>query len=146
MALFDWNQIYCTGIAIIDEQHQNLFELVNSIHQAVKETGGKERLDSLLKELLEYIFFHFKTEEELMSKYRYPEFQLHRLEHDNLTRNLLELRSKFKNGNMFVSAELTKFLKSWLTIHILQTDMKFVKHLKSVQHSQNKIGVQKNAS
>ncbi len=145
MALFDWNKIYCTDVAIIDEHHMYLFELINSMHRAAKERNGNEKLDNLFKELLENIFFHFKKEEELMSKCRYPEFQLHRLEHDNLTRNLLEFRGKFKDGNTFASAEVAKFLKSWLTIHILQTDMKFAKHFKTVQHLQNQTGVQKNA-
>ena len=145
MPLFEWNEIYGTGIGRIDEQHQRLFALVNNVHQAMKEGKGKEILDATLKELLEYVFYHFNEEEELMQKYSFSDFHIHRTEHDNLTKNLLELRGKFKDGNTFITSELISFLKSWLTIHILQSDMKFSKYMKTIQVQQNQMGVNKNA-
>ena len=142
MPVFEWNTIYNTGIIHIDAQHQKLVALINNLHEEMKKGSGNKILDLVLKELLEYVFYHFNAEEEMFAKYSYPEFHLHRAEHDALTKKLLELREKFKAGNTFITSELITFLKSWLTIHILQSDMKFSKYLSTIKISQNEAGAQ----
>ena len=142
MTQFKWNDRYRTGLILIDEQHQKLFELINNLNLAIYAENGKELLDNVLKELLEYVFHHFKVEEEFLSKNKYPDFRLHRTEHDSLTKNLLELRGKYKTGNRSIASELSNFLKSWLIIHILQSDMKFAKYVKVINKSHNQIGIQ----
>jgi hemerythrin len=145
MAVFEWNDFYGIGIKLIDEQHKQLFNLVNSLHQATKIEKGKELLDSKLKELLEYVFYHFNNEEEIMLRFCYPDFRTHRAEHDSLTKNLLELRSKYNEGKIFIVVELINFFKSWLTIHILQSDMKSAKYIRTIEIFRNLPGVQNDA-
>lgn len=129
MTLFKWNERYKTGLVIIDERHKKLFELINDLYEYNIVNSRKEIIDKQLKELLEYIFQQFKTEEELLAKHKYPDFRLHRTEHDSLTKNLMELRGRYHTGNTFVITEIITFLNNWLIIHILQSDMKFAKYL-----------------
>jgi len=139
MTQFKWNDRYKTGLILIDEQHQTLFEFINSLNVTINSEKGKYFLDGVLKELLEFVFHHFNIEEGLITKYKYPDFRLHRAEHDSLTKNLLELRGKYKTGNVFIASEISNFLKSWLIIHILQSDMKFAKFVKMINKSQDQI-------
>jgi hemerythrin len=145
MPLFEWNEIYSTGLSNIDTQHQKLFSLINELHDAMKKGKANDVIDKVLKELLEYVFFHFNDEEDLFAKYQYPDFHSHRTEHDALTKKLVEMREKFKAGNTFITSELITFLKSWLTIHILQSDMKFAKYLNTIGNTKNRSGVQLDA-
>jgi len=142
MILFKWNNRYNTGLMILDEQNQKLFELINNLDSCINTKIQTDIIDLRLKELLEYIFHHFNIEEEMYAKSDYPDYRLHRAEHDSLIKKLLELRGKFKAGNTTIVSELSTFLKSWLIIHILQSDMKFAKYIKSKNNSQYQIGIQ----
>lgn len=71
-----WNDNLKTGITVIDEQHQSLFELIGKLDLS------KEEEESLFYEILvdfqRYISVHFKTEEEYMKYTEYPAYQDHK--------------------------------------------------------------------
>ncbi len=121
--LIRWSDELRTGIAKIDEQHRGLVNLVNRLYSALRNGQGNAALGEILEELIQYTAVHFKTEEDLMVRYSYPDYESHKRTHDGLVKQVLEIQSKFKEGRGTLSVELMNFLKSWLINHIQGMDM-----------------------
>ena len=66
MPLFNWSAQYETGILLVDTQHKKLVDAINTLHDAMKEGKGKEKIESTLNFLVEYTVLHFSAEEKLM--------------------------------------------------------------------------------
>jgi hemerythrin len=124
--LFGWKPNYSVGIGIIDQHHQRLFSLVNSLHNAMVQQQGKIVLASTLTELFSYTQLHFTSEEVLMEAFGYPELLIHRIEHDRLLRTVQAFQDEFFRGQAQLTVQLMDFLKTWLQKHILGSDQRYV--------------------
>ena len=67
-----WREEYETGDSIVDEQHQSLFSIINSLNSAMLEGYGEKILAETIESLIEYTTIHFDTEEEYMVQHQYP--------------------------------------------------------------------------
>ncbi len=125
----EWREEYSVGIPKIDNQHQGLIKMINDLFEACKEGEEKanEVFKTTMKELVGYIKVHFKTEEDLLTMYGYPEeeFKKHKNEHEKFVIKILENVSDFESGKRFVPNQITSFLKDWLLNHIAVTDKKY---------------------
>lgn len=118
-----------TGIKIIDEQHQLLISLVNDFEKAVSSDIGEAYIEEILQELINYISYHFKAEEELMARNNYPDFSDHKLKHDELVKKVIGFHEKFKKGEQRLEKDILLFLKDWVINHITKTDMEYVPYI-----------------
>jgi hemerythrin-like metal-binding protein len=130
MPYIEWNDSLSVGLSFFDEQHKKLIFIINKLFDAMKEGRGKEVLGEVFNELIDYTKFHFKSEEDAMLKYNYPYFNEHFEEHNKLTSQVLELKNKYENGQIFITIDILSFLKEWLFHHILETDKKYGPFLK----------------
>jgi hemerythrin len=53
----------------------------------------------------------------------------HRLEHQNLTRQVHDLRDQFLAGKVTMTTSVMLFLKDWLANHILSRDLQYAREL-----------------
>jgi hemerythrin len=125
MPLITWSDALSVGIKEIDGQHQCLIELVNRLHDSMKEGKRNSVLGSVLVDLIQYTTFHFPTEENYFKQYGYPEYLRHKIEHDELTRKAKELNEGFLAGKVSITIHVMNFLKDWLRNHILASDKKY---------------------
>lgn len=127
MALMTWSDDFSVHIAHLDAHHRRLFDLVNSLYDAMKQKKAKDILGNVFSELINYTVYHFKAEEELFQKYEYPEYQQHKKEHEDLTKQVLELKDKFDKDplKIVLTIETMEFLKNWLKNHIQVEDKKY---------------------
>ena len=51
MGLMEWDDSFSVKVAEIDSQHQKLFELINSLYDAMKEGKSKDMLGGIIDEL-----------------------------------------------------------------------------------------------
>ncbi|MCW7491915.1 bacteriohemerythrin [Leptospira sp. 2 VSF19] len=138
-----WDSKYETNISEIDSQHKKLFRLINNIETVYDE--NKEHLSAKSKilvdavsELEDYTLSHFLIEERVMELNQYPELEAHKKQHDRFTDKILELKNRLTTGNLLSNDEelnqffgdLLKFLRAWLTNHILQEDMDYKPYIK----------------
>ncbi|OGU68125.1 MAG: hemerythrin [Stygiobacter sp. RIFOXYA12_FULL_38_9] len=131
MALIQWNSTLSVNITQIDNQHMKLVELVNTLHDRMKEGKGKAALSGILNELTNYTVYHFKTEEDIFRKYNYPQTDAHLKEHDALVQQVVKLKADFDNGKSVLTLDVMNFLKDWLTLHIMGDDKAYTPFLKS---------------
>jgi len=129
MPFISWQTDYQIGVAEIDEQHQRLVEMVNSLHEAMKSGSGKSLVPKVLNELVEYTVTHFNTEERLMQETRYPHYLQHKRQHDELKQQVVQMKSVIDSGKPVNTIEIVNFLKGWLINHILGSDKQFGEHI-----------------
>jgi len=130
VAIAVWDNSYKTGHQAVDAQHQQLFGLVNELHDAIVSRKDKDVLIPTLEKLAKYTIEHFQTEEGLMSSVQYPNLVTHRLKHQALTKEVRELMDKYRTGKAVLSLTLSAFLAKWLQHHIKEDDFALVQYLK----------------
>jgi len=126
MAFISWADKYSMNVQEIDKQHKHLFVLLGNLHKAVSEGAEQGTLAEILDELIDYTVYHFKTEEDLFKKYKYHDYDNHKKEHDDLTKQVVELQKQFMDGSATISFEVLDFLRDWLLTHTMGSDMKYV--------------------
>lgn len=125
MALITWTEEqFGTSVSTADEQHQELFDLLNTLHETIP-GGDREEIGAKLDAFLDYVVMHFQTEEELMQSNGYPEYEAHKAEHDKLIATATEIQKGFKEEGKELSQDSTTFVKDWLTNHIPTIDRSY---------------------
>ncbi|MFC1477651.1 bacteriohemerythrin [candidate division KSB1 bacterium] len=76
-----WNDELLTGIHWIDNQHKNLVNRIRSLFEALEKGAGRAEATRLIAFLESYTDSHFRQEEQLMQKLRYPEYAFHKEAH-----------------------------------------------------------------
>ncbi|NDV19723.1 bacteriohemerythrin [Pseudodesulfovibrio sp. JC047] len=122
MSFIEFTEENRIGIAEIDEQHRNLFTLLNTMHTATIEGQEHSAIVAIFDDLIVYTVEHFDTEEKYMQEYQYPQYTDHKKEHDDLTGQALQLQMQFNSGSATVTFELLDFLNGWLNDHTMGTD------------------------
>lgn len=131
MQMMVWTENYEIGIPEVDEQHQHLISVVNDLHEAILKGQGQDYLENVLNKLIDYVEFHFSTEEKLMEKVEYPEMGEHCFEHLGLKSRVLAFQKKFKEESEPLSEDLMLFLRYWLENHITVVDKKIGSYLQN---------------
>lgn len=124
-----WNDSYSVKVRAIDEEHKQLFKMINDLHDAMKSGQGNVVVAKVLDRLVQYTRIHFANEEDAMAQADYPEFVTHVAAHRALTQQVEELSLKVKGGTAGVSVEVMDFLQRWLTDHIQHMDQKYTPFL-----------------
>ncbi len=125
MAFIEWSDSLAVGVREIDNQHKQLFNLVNDLFDAMGKGEGNAILSMTLSDLTKYTVMHFETEEKYMKAYNYTLFVSHKTEHDKLTQQVVDLQNEFNSGSTRITVKVMNFLKDWLKNHIVQNDVKF---------------------
>ena len=129
--LIHWDSRIQFNIQSVDRQHKRLVDLINSINRAMKLRKGREIVDTIFADLVDYTKRHFGDEEELMRKYGYEGLADQETQHRHFVKKMTELHQQVKTGNAMVTMDLMDFLKNWLVKHIMGSDKKYQPLFKS---------------
>lgn len=131
LTIAHWRDDYNTGDARIDQEHQALFELVNTLHDAIQHAASLPHLAALVATMADHTVEHFRHEEALMQAYGYPGYDRHKQVHNNLLAKVTALLTKLRAGEDVVGSDLTGFLTEWLAHHIRGEDQSMIRFLQS---------------
>jgi hemerythrin-like metal-binding protein len=132
MPLMTWTEKLAVGVKVLDDDHKKLVGMVNQLYDAIQSGRGKDSLGPILDGLVDYTKVHFAREEQLFSQTGYTASAAHHKEHEDLTRQVLDVQQKYKAGvSGTLSLEVMNFLKNWLITHIQGSDQKYGPHLNS---------------
>ena len=130
MALVSWSDQYRTGIASVDDAHEQLFSLLNQLHDGLR---GGAPLAQTLTALVEHAAWHIQDEEAQMAASGYPGLDAHKAEHAEL---MLQVRAFQREHAAHLEAvktsELGVFLVDWVLHHILGFDRQYTDSLKAM--------------
>jgi hemerythrin len=119
-----WNKNLETGILVVDSQHRELVNKLNDFFDACVNKKGKDELMGMIRFLENYVVFHFKTEEDIMQRNKFPGFSSHKAMHDSFIKEFLKIKSRFEKEGPTLELVTTtgKFLSNWLIEHISKVD------------------------
>jgi len=130
MAFIVWEDKYSIGNSEIDEQHKKLLELINILDACINlpDVSKLSLYKDTLDKLVDYINFHFSSEEKYMREINYPEYEFHRKAHYTFVKKVMQsVKYDFSEKDKDIEIkyrELLVFLKNWLVMHILIVDKK----------------------
>ena len=118
-----WDDSYKVGIKIVDDQHKQLFDIVNKLYDLEDEDNSKEELRSILYKFNEYMQTHFKDEEEYMASIGYPALDEHKQIHNDIMKNLADIvHTPAKLA--IIKSKMRVVAKRVLIDHIVNEDIK----------------------
>lgn len=125
MSWIVWRPEYKVGDPMIDQDHQNLFKLINEFHDTFHRHKTRQELLQVLNNLVAYAEEHFQREEFTMAAHGYPQLEEHQQLHEQLYDRIYALNELLLDDQRPAEDETIAFLKNWLTDHILQHDFAF---------------------
>jgi len=123
-----WNERFATGLNWQDAQHQELFNRMNTLldaMQAGRDTGSLEEAFAFFES---YMTKHFADEERFMKELGLPGFADHKAAHEELRIHHTELKAAFIREGVSpgVRIKFQNMLVDWLVSHIGNMDRKIV--------------------
>ncbi len=128
--IISWSEEMELGIPEIDQQHRKLVDMLNEFYHELEEGHREEAVKHFLKELEDYLRYHFEYEESLLQRVGYPDTANHRRTHEMFKKLYREEVEKFLKGDRKALRELVAFTLSWLYTHIMKTDRKYANYMK----------------
>lgn len=136
---FAFTDNYRTGIELVDNEHQRLFEIIREANDLIYAELLHDKFDEIMRilaELKDYTEVHFQDEEQYMESINYPDLEPQRQAHaafiDRLVDiNLSQLDDIDDNQQEYLK-DLIDFLLGWLSNHILKMDKKIGMFAKTI--------------
>lgn len=129
MTLIEWRTEFSVGNAAVDHEHRELVDLINSVHDGMREDTGTDRLAEGLGEIYAQIAAHFALEEKLMRDAGYADLTAHKDDHESLLDQLADILHGVEAGSGFDEAGLSARLERWFSGHFSTHDAKLHRQL-----------------
>ncbi|MEM1485112.1 hemerythrin family protein [Oscillospiraceae bacterium PP1C4] len=136
-----WKEKYKIGIALIDEQHEELFRRVSDFMQVLRSSAEWEQKIPKVNETLlfmkDYVITHFRDEEAYQREIGYPEREEHRKIHVDMIRYVGEVAEQFEREG-YKKELIQQFggkLLAWLINHVAATDLKIAEYVNSKEEA-----------
>jgi hemerythrin len=120
-----WKQEYEIGIPKIDEQHQGLMALINSLDDFRDKNPDARDIFNVLNAMIKYAETHFVTEEKYMKLLKYPKFDAHAQVHVAFIERVMLFAQQLEQNNPRIFSDLLDFLLSWYQHHIGGVDREY---------------------
>ena len=123
MPLLHWRDEFSLGIPAVDYEHQELFALINQIHDRISSSPSRDAIIDGLDEIYAKIASHFALEEREMRDRSYDGYESHKSEHERLLDGIREIMDNFEHG-LYADYEdaLAKHLGEWFELHFSTQD------------------------
>lgn len=128
-----WTEDLATGVNEIDDQHKELFKIINELFNACNKGKGRETIDKVILFLSDYVIHHFGTEERLMTRYNYPQSRSHKSKHQNFLKGYSDLKRELEISEERLIAIIgtNQLLGDWWINHIGKVDKALGEFLKT---------------
>jgi hemerythrin len=120
--ILEWSPDYSVPVPEIDREHQNWFDIVNRLHEAMLAGRGAGHLRAIFAESTQFALDHLAHEEQLMAAAHYPALQEHVEQHDELRRRCRAFGERFDGGETTMTIEMMLYLSETIKQHIMTFD------------------------
>jgi hemerythrin len=126
-----WDNTLLTGIDEIDKQHIELCEIASDLFSSFAEGEINEKIEPALIYFEKYVREHFDLEEKFQLKINYPDYQLHKQEHDKFRQQIQKFRLVVENTGVTenLAEKFSLKIVDWLIFHFRETDGQIVKFI-----------------
>lgn len=118
-----WSPEFSVGIKKVDDQHQQIFTMINQLHSAIRtQKDNAKTMERVIEDMASYVAYHFETEKSYLQGL--PEFTDHEKLHWEFTKKTLRFANQYqRQPSEELLHEITAFLAYWLKAHIAGTDI-----------------------
>lgn len=121
-----WSESLSVGVAEMDEEHRQFIARVNDLNRAIVESEDKATVERVMDLMLMEATHHFWHEQQLLTRWNYPQAAEHAATHARLTAQFEHVMKEFADSHIsFVWALKGLHLKQLLVEHLLKEDMKY---------------------
>ncbi len=131
MPLLEWKEEYGTGVEDVDDEHRDLIDIINRLHDLLLAKDAKLTVPAFFDNLIRGVSAHFALEERIMDESRYPDRDEHREDHERLLGELRGLKRTFEHAETIDSAELALRLEPWFSRHLTTYDLQLHRGLQA---------------
>jgi hemerythrin len=127
-----WDEVAKIGEKTLDDQHKSWISFYNKLDEAMTDKSWgdvRQTKSEVLKEMIEYVDYHFNYEEEFMRSLGYAEAEKHWRIHRNFRDKIYRLYRDHLDGKPVLNREMMEVIKNWFLDHILKEDMKIAASL-----------------
>ncbi|RWX43337.1 hemerythrin-like metal-binding domain protein [Candidatus Electrothrix aarhusensis] len=128
----DWNKEYNVGVKEIDAQHKKFLRIIKKMAALHTQADKHAKVEKLQDQLLDYAHLHFRSEEALMERYKYPKIHEQKTEHALLMAELHRQVSAARRANSSV-AKMLYFLVQWFIKHTVYSDREIGLHIANMR-------------
>jgi hemerythrin len=125
MEYIRWKEELSVGNDEMDNQHKELFRLINAFYNNIAGNSGKAAILQAIIDLEKYTKVHFSQEEVKMQRSLYPAFAGHQKEHLKFIETVEDFKRRYEEGRLLLPLEVGGFIKDWIINHIMKTDMAY---------------------
>lgn len=133
MPLLDWKTEYSVGIESMDDEHQQMFRLINEIYREMEERCDADAIEQFLVDTHTAIAMHFALEERIMRDAGYEEYIAHKDDHEELLDQIRSMMDSFDRDAETGFRLLSDRLSDWFLVHFATFDARMHGQLDS-QH------------
>lgn len=122
-----------TGNALIDSQHKQLIDAINSLLNACAQGKGRQEIEKTARFLQDYTTKHFGDEEKLQMQYRYPDYANHKKYHEGFKQVVRDISMQLAQEGATVAlvGKVNTSIGGWLLNHIKKEDVKVAAHIRA---------------
>jgi|GEM_PF-2138620 len=127
MSILAWNKLYHTEIDIIDDQLIEFIDTINLLNRSIILRNDPTEILNILGFILDWAYYHFKTEENLMMQIYYSDKDMHIKQHEEFLRKINNFARILKAGYQFSYSNITSYLIDWFNYHVTDSDKEFAR-------------------
>jgi len=121
-----WDQDFVVGINELDEQHKQLVNLANQVHQAFVQNKNKKEIKEIIRSLIDFASYHFGNEEQYFEQFGYEKAKEHIALHKAFVKELTSLQNEYSSGKLKFTDKTMKFIREWLPEHFMKVDVLYI--------------------
>ena len=131
MAQVKWDSSLETGNELVDDQHRQVFAIVNELYDAIVNHADRETQDEILDRAMSHVQRHFVDEEALMRSIDYPRLAEQQRLHQGFSAQAGRMSDEYRSGKKRLPITLAFFLYDWLVKHIRNEDVRIAEFIRS---------------
>jgi hemerythrin len=125
-----WKDKYALGVPVVDTQHKELFQRVESFVKTLRSPSAWEervlRVNETLEFMKAYVVEHFNDEEAYQLRIGYPGYQSHKKVHDDMVAYVLAVSAQYEHSGYDekLMQQFAGKLLAWLINHVAAEDQR----------------------
>ncbi len=132
--MFVWTQVMSIDNGFIDEDHKKLIEIANRVVELHHPNRDAEELKQAIRDLYDYVKYHFQREEDLMAQIKYPGAEAHHQKHEEIVKDMNHyLTTSHHMGEMLEN--FRTLMNKWVLNHIMDEDIQLHEFMISKESS-----------
>ncbi len=128
--MFKWTLQMQIDNGQLDEDHRKLISIANRVLELNRPNRDVEEIKLVIRELYDYVKYHFSREENLMRELNYPEIADHHKKHQAIVADMNHYLTSSHHMNDILS-NFRGLVDKWVINHIMEEDEKIRRFMES---------------